>query len=216
MVDTPKIYDANVTDTEQGVILTFSLDEGLEEINEQFLWCRARIVQSTYYQPLDLNIEPGGKTATAIIEPGKVHDAGDGKYGVSVEWYFEQYPSRERSELVQQDLTFTPDWFLLNAHQHETRSAFEVRGIELQAQNAAAYVVVSPEDAQGYPNAALNSETGLWMLEIKGGEPEEYAGIAPDQPDMGLAWLKAWFPQVLERSREIRTENGWDDGRNHA
>ena len=212
MVDAPKIYDATATDTEQGVILAFSLDEGLEESNEQFLWCRARIQNSSYYQPLDLNILPGGTRAETTVEPGKVQ----GGCSIDVEWYFEQYPARDKSEIVKQTVTFTPDWILLNAHEHETRSAFEVRGIELQAQNAAAYVVVTPEDAQGYPNAALNTETGLWMLEVKGGDPEEYAGIAPEQPDMGLAWLKAWFPQVLDRSRVIRTENDWDDGRNHA
>ena len=208
MVETPKIYDASVTDTEDGVLLRFSLDEGLEESNEQFLWCRARIRGSTYYQPLGLNIMPGGKTAEVIVEPGKVQDG----YCVEVEWYFEQYPEREKSEIVKMSLTFEPDWFDLSAFERELRGTFERTGIEMQAQNAAAYVVISAEDAQVFPNAALNNMTGLWMLEV---DSEDYVGIAPDQPDMGIAWRAAWHPQVLERSREIRKENGWDDGQNH-
>ena len=211
MPDAPKIYDASVTDTENGVLLKFSLDEGLEESNEQFLWCRARIRGSTYYQPLDLNIMPGGKTAETIVEPGKVQD----EYCVDVEWYFEQYPAREKSESVKSLFYFDPDWFGLSAFEHELRGTFERMTIEGQAQEAARFRVVGAEEGQVFPNAALNNETGLWMLEVGGGDAEEYAGIAPNQPDMGIAWRKAWHPQVLERSREIRKENGWDDGQNH-
>ena len=213
MPDAPKIYDASVTDTEQGVLLRFSLDEGLEESNELALWCRARIRDSDYYQPLDLNIMPGGKSAEAIVEPGKVQDG----YRVEVQWYLEAYPAREKSEIVKLTLGFEPDWFNLTAHEHETRSAFEVQGIEMQAQEACRFRLVTPEEAQEFPHAALDSNVGLWMLEGPAGEDGEpsYAGIAPDQPAMGQAWLAAWFPQVLARSREIRTENGWDDGRNH-
>ena len=212
MVERPKIYDASVTDTEQGILLRFSLDEGLEESNEQFLWCRARIRESNYFQPLDLNIMPGGKTAEAIVEPGKVQD-GD---FVVVEWYFEQYPAREKSESVKSSLYFEPDWFGLSAYEHEVRSEFERKGIEMQAQEAARFRVVGAEEAQEYTHAALNITAGLWFLEKAGSsEEEDYVGIAPDQPDMGIAWRAAWHPQVLERSREIRTENGWDDGRNH-
>ena len=212
MSEAPKIYDERVTDTEQGVMLRFSLDEGLEESNEQFLWCRARIRGSTYYQPLDLNIMSGGKTAEAIVEPGKVQDG----YCVEVEWYFEQYPQREKSESVLSSLYFTPDWFGLSAFEHELRGDFERKTIEGQAQEAARFRVVGAEEAQEYPHAALDSNVGLWVLEKSGrSEEEDYVGIAPDQPDMGIAWRAAWHPQVLERSREIRTENGWDDGRNH-
>ena len=212
MVETPKIYDASVTDTENGVLLKFSLDEGLEESNEQFLWCRARIRESNYFQPLGLNIMPGGKTAEAIVEPGKVQDG----YCVEVEWYFEQYPEREKSDTVKLSLTFEPDWFDLSAFEHEARSEFERKGIEMQAQEAARFRIVGFEEAQEYPHAALNITAGLWMLEKPGSsEEEDYVGIAPDQPDMGVAWRAAWFPQVLERSREIRKENGWDDGQNH-
>ena len=213
MPDAPKIYDASVTDTEQGVVLRFSLDEGLEESNELALWCRARIRESDYFQPLSLNIMPGGKSAEAIVEPGKVRDG----YIVDVEWYMEAYPEREKSEVVKMALGFTPDWFNLTAHEHETRSAFEVRGIEMQAQEASRFRLVSPEEANFLSHAALDTEAGLWMLEGPVGDDGQpsYAGIAPDQPSMGQPWLAAWFPQVLARSREIRTENGWDDDRNH-
>ena len=213
MPDAPKIYDASVTDTEQGVLLRFSLDEGLEESNELALWCRARIRESDYYQPLDLNIMPGGKSAEAIVEPGKVQDG----YRVEVEWYLEAYPEREKSEIVKLTLGFEPDWFGLTAYEHEVRSAFEVRGIEMQAQEACRFRLVSPEEAQAFPHAALDNNVGLWMLEGPVGDDGQpsYAGIAPNQPSMGQPWLAAWFPQVLARSREIRTENGWDDGENH-
>ena len=213
MVDAPKIYDAGVTDEDQGVVLRFSLDEGLEESNEQFLWCRARIRGSTYYQPLDLNILSGGKTAETIVEPGKVQD----DYTVDVEWYLEKYPEREKSELVKMSLGFVPDWFGLSAFEHELRATFERHGVEMQAQEAARFRLVTPEEAQNFPHAALDNNTGLWMLEGPLGEDGQpsYAGIAPDQPDMGIAWRLDWQLGVLKRSREIRTENGWDDDRNH-
>ena len=213
MPEAPKIYDVSITDTEQGVTLRFSLDEGLEDTNEQSLWCRARIKGSSYYQPLDLNILSGGKTAEATIEAGKVQD----NYLVDLQWYLETYPEREKSELVEKTVPFTPDWFNLTAFERETRSAFEVRGIEMQAQEACRFRLVTPEEAQQFNHAALDNNVGLWILEGSIGDDglPEVAGIAPDQPDMGQAWLAAWIPQVLERSREIRTENGWDDDRNH-
>ena len=217
MPEAPKIYNAGITDTEQGVVLSFSLDEGLEETNEQFLWCRARIQGSTYYQPLDLNIMPGGKSAEAIVEPGKVQLDGADNPSVDVEWYFEQYPSREKSELVKQTINFKTEWFDLPAFERELRGTFERIGIESQAQEAARFRVVTPEEAQQFPHAALDNSAGLWLLEGPPGEDGQpsYAGIAPDQPDMGYAWRAAWIPQVLERSRVIRTENGWDDDLNH-
>ena len=213
MPEAPKIYDVSLTDTEQGVLLKFSLDEGLEESNEQSLWCRARIKDSTYFQPLDLSIEPGGKTATTIVEPGKVQT----NYLVEVQWYFEQYPAREKSEMVEKTLIFTPDWFDLPMFEHEVRSDFEIRGVEMQAQEAARFRLVTSVEAEEFSHAALDKDIGLWMLEGPAGDDGQptYAGIAPNQPDMGYAWRAAWFPQVLGRSRAIRTENGWDDGRNH-
>ena len=203
MPDAPKIYNAKVTDTEQGVVLRFSLDEGMEETNEQFLWCRARIRGSTYYQPLDLNILSGGKDAETIVEPGKVQTEGNGwvsdgvgVLAVDVEWYFEQYPAREKSELVKQTITFEPDWFNLSAFEHELRGTFESIGIESQAQEAARFRLVTPEEAQQFPHAALDNNAGLWLLEGPPGEDGQpsYAGIAPDQPDMGYAWRASWHP----------------------
>ena len=202
----PKIYDITLSDEEQGLILGFSLDEGLEESETSGLNVRARIKDSSYYQPLFLNILPNHR-AEAIVEPGKVQDG----YRVEVQWYMEEYPSREKSEFFYKSLTFTPDWFDLTAFEHEVRSSFEVRGVEVQAQEACRFPLISAEQKLQFPNAALDSGVGLWVV-VDG---EEIVGISPEQPDFGYAWRAAWFPQVLERSREIRAEYGWDDGEVH-
>ena len=207
MVKTPEIYDIALSDEEQGLVLGFSLDEGLEPSETSSLYARARIKDSSYYQPLFLNILPGGKRAEAIVEPGKVQDG----YKVELQFYMEEYPSRDKSEFIGQTLTFEPDWFDLTAFEHEVRSSFEVRGVEVQAQEACRYPLVSAEQKQLFPSAALDSDVGLWVV-VDG---EDIVGISPEQPDFGYEWRKAWFPQVLERSREIRTENGWDDGEVH-
>ena len=212
MPDKPDIQNVKLSDTSNGLILSFDLDEGLEPTNELGLWVRAKIKESYYYQPLDLNIEPGGKSATAIVEPGKVQS----DYTVNLEFYFEQYPEREKSEIVYINPSFEPDWFNLSAFERDLRDHFETLTVEGAAQEACRYVIVSQEDMLAYPNCALDDTTGLWMAEVHPNDDvEEYAGIAPDQPDFGIAWRREWFPAVLKRSREIRTENGWDDGRNH-
>ena len=207
MPEQPKIYDLTLNDTEQGLILGFSLDEGLEDTDTSGLFVRARIKDSNYYQPLFLNILSGGTRAEAVVEPGKVQDG----HQVELQFYMEEYPSRDKSEFVEKTLTFEPDWFDLSAFEHEVRSSFEVRGVEVQAQEACRFRMVSAEEKQVFPSAALDSGVGLWVV-VDG---EETVGIAPEQPDEGYAWRKAWFPKVLERSREIRAENGWDDGENH-
>ena len=206
-MDAPKIYDAKVEDLEQGVTLTFALDEGLDPSEDLGLWVRAKIVESDYYQPLDLNILSGGVTASAIIEPGKVHDGPM----VSVEWYFETYPDREKGEVLKMALGFERDWFGLSPFEHELRGDFERAGVEMQAQEAARYIIVPEEAMVTEPTAALSTETGLWMVT----HGSDNVGIAPSQPTEGQAWREAWFPKVLERSREIRAENGWDDDQNH-
>ena len=208
----PDIKNVKLTDTANGLILSFDLDEGLEPTNELWLWVRAKIRESNYYQPLDLNIEPGGKSATAIVEPGKVQD----DYTVNLEFYFEQYPEREKSEIFYASPAFDPDWFNMSKFEHDLRYTFETMGVEVAAQEACRFLIVPPEDMPQYPNCALDNRTGLWMVEAHPQDDvEDYAGIAPDQPDFGIEWRKKWFPAVLDRSREIRTENGWDDGRNH-
>ena len=205
-VEAPKIYDVDLRDEEQGLVLGFSLDEGLEETETSGLNVRAQIKDSAYFQPLFLNILPNNR-AEAIIEPGKVFDG----HKVFLQFYLEEYPSREKSEFVYKELTFTPDWFDLTKFEHEVRASFEVRGVEVQAQEACRYRMVTAEEKQTFPSAALDSGVGCWVV-VDG---EEIVGIAPEQPDFGYDWRKAWFPKVIERSREIRTENGWDDGQNH-
>ena len=206
-IEAPKIYDITLSDEEQGLVLGFSLDEGLEESETSALYARARIKDSSYYQPLFLNILPGGKRAEAIVEPGKVQDG----HKVELQFYMERYPSREKSGTLNTWLTFKPDWFDLSAFEHEVRASFEVRGVEVQAQEACRFPIVTPEDELLFPSAALDANLGLWVV-VDG---ETIVGISPEQPDFGYEWRKAWFPQVLERSREIRTENGWDDGEVH-
>ena len=208
-VKSPDIQDAKLTDTENGVTLSFRLDEGLEESNELSLWVRARIRGSDYYQPLDLNILPDNM-AEATIEPGKIQD-GDGAPYADVEWYMEAYPSREKSAIVKKTLAFDPDWYGLPAEEKEIRSSFERMGVEAQANEAARYRLVAAEETLTFPTAALDTQVGLWVVM----DGDDTVGIAPNQPDMGYKWIKPWFPQVLERSREIRTENGWDDGETH-
>ena len=204
----PKIHDATVTDTENGVLLRFSLNSGLEPTNELWLWCRARIQDSTYYQPLDLNIMPGGATAEAIVEPGKVQrdpSRPDKTCFVDVQWYFEAYPERERSETVTAALHFRPDWIDLPAFESELRSLFIRRTVEAQATEAALYKLLTAEDVQRemYNTAALNSETGLWMVVDS---HNETVGIAPDQPTEGYDWRTLWFQEVLDRRAEIINE----------
>ena len=206
-IEAPKIYDITLSDEEQGLVLGFSLDEGLEESETSALYARARIKDSSYFQPLFLNILPGGKRAEAIVEPGKVQDG----YKVELQFYMERYPSREKSQFFQKGVNFTPDWFDLTAFEHEVRASFEVRGVEVQAQEACRFPIIQPEEKVAFPNAALDANIGLWVV-VDG---ETIIGIAPEQPSFGYAWRKAWFAQVLERSREIRTENGWDDGEVH-
>ena len=210
----PDIQDIVVDDVEEGVILFFRLDEGLEETESLGLNVRARIRGSDYYQPLFLNILSGGKSASATIEPGKVQvDELGVVYDpwVDLQFYMEAYPSREKSEIVTAQPSFKPDWFYLPAHEHEVRSEFERTGVEMQAAEACRFRLVYEEEKQEFPEAALDSGVGLWVV-VK---QEETIGIAPDQPDFGYAWRKAWFPQVLKRSRELRMEYGWDDGENH-
>ena len=205
-IATPKIYNITLTDEEQGLVLGFSLDEGLEDTETSGLNVRARIKDSSYYQPLFLNILPNNR-AEAIIEPGKVQEG----HRVEVQWYLEEYPSREKSEFFYRSLTFTPDWFDLPKFEHEIRSEFEIRGVEVQAQKACMFPLITAEEQLSFPSAALDNSIGLWVV-VDG---RKIVGIAPEQPDFGYAWRRAWFPQVLKRSREIRTENGWDDGKVH-
>ena len=208
MMEAPKIYNEKIEDTEQGVLLTFSLDEGLEPSEETYLWVRARIPGSDYYQPLDLNILSGGKTATALIEPGKVFiDSGGKSASVALEMYYEKYPEREKSKYWQKPVVFTPDWIKLPPFEHELRALFERITIEGQATEAARYKLISYEEAnlKMYREAALNSEVGLWM--ITDSATNDSIGIAPNQPDEGFEWRKEWFKAVLARREKIIEES---------
>ena len=205
----PKIHGATVADTENGVILRFSLNSGLEPTNELGLWCRARIQDSTYYQPLDLNIMPGGMTAEAVVEPGKVQrdpSRPDKSCYVDVQWYFEAYPERERSDIVSSALHFRPDWIDLPAFESELRSLFIRKTVEGQATEAARFKLLTAEDVQKgmYNEAALNFETGLWM--VVESRNQETVGISPDQPTEGYDWRVLWFQAVLDRRAEILAE----------
>ena len=211
-VPNPIIEEAKLTDTENGLILSFVMRENLEPTNELGLWVRARIKDSKYYQPLDLSILADGITAEATIEPGKVQR----NYIVDVQWYLEAYPEREKSIIASEHLDFVPDWFKLTAFEHELRSLFERMTVEAQAEEAARYRMATGDEANIFPSAALNTQTGLWMLQDIGAEVDDaYVGICPDQPDEGWMWRRAWMDHVLKRSREIRTEYGWDDDENH-
>ena len=213
----PDIRDLAVEDTENGVTVTFGLDEGLEDTETSSLWVRARIRGSRYFQPVDLNILSGGKTASFVVEPGRVQE----DHSIDLHFYLEAYPEREKSEVVERTISFEPDWFGLSKFEHDLRGLFERRTVEGQAAEAARFRLVSAEEAQDYKECALDNTVGLWMVQrdaddvAEPGAVPEYLGIAPEQPSFGIAWRAAWFPQVLARSREIRTENGWDDGRNH-
>ena len=205
-VASPAIYDVSIDDVEAGVRLRFSLDEGLEPSEELWLWVRARIRKSNYFQPLDLNILPGGKTADTIIEPGKVQVDNEGRTSVEVEWYMEKYPEREKSEPVKKSVPFTPDWFGLPMFEHELRSLFERVTVEAQAVEAARYRMLSAElvEKEGYRVAALNSELGLWV--VMDSANNDTIGISPDQLTEGYEWRKDWFAAVLARRQEILDE----------
>ena len=203
-MEAPKIYNEKIEDTEQGVLLTFSLDEGLEPSEETYLWVRARIPGSNYYQPLDLNILAGGKTASALIEPGKVTYSHDGKVAsADLEMYFEKYPEREKGKYWRKTVEFTPDWIQLPPFEQELRGLFERIGIEAQATEAANCKLITYSEVydNNYREAALNSEVGLWI--ITDSAQNNWLGIAPDQPDEGYEWRKEWFKAVLARRKEI-------------
>ena len=208
-VTIPKVYDVTLTDEEQGVVLRFKLDENLEPSEEFQFMIRARIKGSSYYQPLFYSVLNDGITGETIIEPGKIDVDYADNPSVDIEWYMEKYPEREKSEITKKTLSFEIDWFGMSMFDHELRASFERMGIEMQAQEACRYPMAVAEDI--YKEAVLDNSAGLW-LNLQNGDT---VGIALDQPDFGQAWLKAWIPQVLNRSREIRVENGWDDGQIH-
>ena len=203
-MEAPKIYDISVKDKEDGVRLTFSLDEGLVPTETSQLYVKARIHEADYFQTLSYDVLPGGKMADTIIEPGKVIFATNGKPEVSLIFYLETYPEREKSEVLSKIVTFEPDWFGLPPFEHELRSLFERKGIEMQAQEAAQFDLVDLSDIHNlYSEFALDNSTGLWMVE----KDSETVGISPDQPSEGYAWRGPWFEKVLKRSRQIRSEN---------